>query len=411
MQLHPNTVVYLVTGTPPNDRVSKVAQLGGQFHKLILVRRNAAPNRPAIVSDEKTWVLRSIPNPIGALRRIGLRRAASALDRFYFPNTAVLYAKAVERRLRRAIAADLASGREVCLITCAPPHAVCMAGLKLKRAFPNIRWLVDWQDLWSYDENYFLLVPTFYRPRVKRVEAEILRNADVNITTNERAKQVLEAQYRAQRVVAIPHHFTRAEFDGGQARRDDRTVSAERPITIGFLGTLFKPPRVPGERFVETIRHLRAAGTNVELHVHGGIPEHLEGARQRLARDGTLLHGRTSHSEGIALLSQYDFLLLLLADLPNSRAVMSIKLPHYLLVGRPIIAVVPEQSAVADVVRETGTGVVIAAESDWADQLQSILRSRCGSSWPTRNEAAIERFSWQHVSREWLGAIQPAGPD
>ena len=120
-----------------------------------------------------------------------------------------------------------------------------------------------------------------------------------------------------------------------------------------------------------------------------------EGARQRLARDGTLLHGRTSHSEGIALLSQYDFLLLLLADLPNSRAVMSIKLPHYLLVGRPIIAVVPEQSAVADVVRETGTGVVIAAESDWADQLQSVLRSRCGSSRPpeTKRRSSASRGS------------------
>jgi glycosyltransferase involved in cell wall biosynthesis len=401
MQPQSNTVVYLVTGTPPNDRVSKVAQLGGQFRKLVLVRRYA-PNRPA---DGKTMVLRAVPNPIGALRRVGLGRAAAFLDRVYFPNTAVLYAWAVERRLRREIAQDTAAGRDVCLITCAPPHAVCMAGLKLKRAFPQIRWIVDWQDLWSYDENYFLPVPKVYRARVKRVEADILRTADVNVTTNEHAKRVLEEQYRAPRVVAIPHHFKRDEFTGVQSPGVPRTRVANGPITIGFFGTLFKPPRVPGERFVDSIRRVRASGTQVELHVHGGIPPHLEGARERLARDGTVLHGRTSHTEGISLLTQYDFLLLLLADLANSQAVMSIKLPHYLLVGRPIIAVVPEQSAVADVVRETGTGVVIAAGSDWSERLRDVLGSRCAM--PVRNEAAIERFAWENVSREWLAAIQP----
>jgi hypothetical protein len=229
----------------------------------------------------------------------------------------------------------------------------------------------------------------------------------VNVTTNEHAKRVLEEQYRAPRVVAIPHHFKRDEFTGVQSRGVPRTQVANGPITIGFFGTLFKPPRVPGERFVDSIRRVRASGTQVELHVHGGIPPHLEGARERLARDGTVLHGRTSHTEGISLLTQYDFLLLLLADLANSQAVMSIKLPHYLLVGRPIIAVVPEHSAVADVVRETGTGVVIAAGSDWTEPLRDVLESRCAGVWPVRNEAAIERFAWENVSREWLAAIQP----
>ena len=88
-------MVYLVTGTPPNDRVRKVAQLREHFRELFLVRRE-----PGRADDyEPTLVVRPIRNPFGLLRRVGLKRLAATLDRLYFPNTAILYAKALERRL------------------------------------------------------------------------------------------------------------------------------------------------------------------------------------------------------------------------------------------------------------------------------------------------------------------------
>ena len=280
-----------------------------------------------------------------------------------------------------------------------------MAGLQLKKRFPQIKWVVDWQDLWSYDENYFLIAPKVYRSRIKKVEAEILRNADANVTTNHYAKRVLEETYGANRVFAIHHHFSRPEGDGPEGERPPNRGDAKRAIRIGFFGSLFKPPRVPGELFMDNIRALRRSGTDVELHVHGGIPDALTTRVDALRRDGIHLHGRTPHATGIALLGQYDYLLVLLADLPNSEAVMSIKLPHYMLAGRPILAVVPDQSAVAEIVRETGTGVVVPSGSDWAEPLKCVLQMRDGNGLPERNEAAIERFSWARMSTEWLKVI------
>jgi hypothetical protein len=66
---------------------------------------------------------------------------------------------------------------------------------------------------------------------------------------------------------------------------------------------------------------------------------------------------------------------------------------------------VPEQSFVADIVRETGTGVVISAESDWTEQLKKVLAAGRSCELPIRNEAAIKRFSWDRISHEWLTAI------
>ncbi len=215
---------------------------------------------------------------------------------------------------------------------------------------------------------------------------------------------MLEDTYRAPRVVAIHHHFCRDDIPY-EAGRLGAAGADDRPITIGFLGTLFKPPRVPGGALVDTIRRLREAGTNVELHVHGGVAPELVQEVGALQRGGVFLHGRTTHSTGVGLLGQYDYLLLLLANLPNSEAVMSIKLPHYLLAGRPILALVPERSAVAEIVRKTGTGVVIPSSSDWAEPLRRVLDDREGALLPARNEAAIEQFSWEYIADEWLDAI------
>lgn len=40
-------------------------------------------------------------------------------------------------------------------------------------------------------------------------------------------------------------------------------------INIGFLGSLFKSPKVPGWRVVEVIDNLLEAGINVKLHMFG----------------------------------------------------------------------------------------------------------------------------------------------
>jgi len=55
--------------------------------------------------------------------------------------------------------------------------------------------------------------------------------------------------------------------------------------------------------------------------------------------------------------------MLALSDSPNCNVILHSKLPHYLSLERPILALVPENSAVAEIVTETGTGYVIPAQA------------------------------------------------
>ena len=87
---------------------------------------------------------------------------------------------------------------------------------------------------------------------------------------------------------------------------------------------------------------------------------------------------------------------------------MHLKLPEYLKVGLPIVAIVPKGSAVEDIVQRTGTGCVIAADSDWADALSALLD---GDAYRhlTRNTAEIARFDWANIAGSWRQALDLPG--
>lgn len=406
-----DTTVYVVSGWDPkvtNDRVKKLLSLESQFDAMTLV----CPCRQN--SDAEGLVVRPWPNPTGVLRFFGLGKLSDRLNNYiFFPSTDTLFVNAVKKRLAQAIADDFSDGKKVCVVTTAPPHALCILGLYIKKRFPSVRWIVDWQDLWSYDDNYYRRVPAIYRPRLKKVEKAVLNAADVNVTTNEFAKGVLEKHYGVlpHRVQAIHHHFHRDDLaENDPIPRNEAPAAANQALRIGFLGTLFKPPRVPGDELLCAIADYRQSGLNVELHVHGLVPQEFRGREGELRQQGLFMHGYRSHKESIKVLSQYDYLLLLLADLPNCRAVMSIKLPHYLMVERPILAIVPAPSAIANIVENTGSGYVLPVGGDWRASLKQILLSgRLGDFQPIRDEAMIEKFAWDNVSTKWIDVLTAVG--
>jgi len=407
LQEQAHRVIYVIIGHGViNDRVAKVTKLNIKDSTIVLV----APVATGVAHEEV--VVKPYPNPTGLFRFLSLPKFKRTIDHYlFFPSNKILYVKAVQRVLQKRIHADIKHGKQVVVLTCVPSHDLCLLGLALKQTFPQIYWMVDWQDLWSYDENYFERTPRPYRPSLLRLERRIHRMCDLNVTTNSYAKHVLEDVYGVPsgRVVAIPHHFSNDDLAvSGNDTTNLAQSGKQGVVKIGFLGTLFKPPRVPGTIVQQALREINASGVRVELHIHGNFPKHATTeSLARMREDGLWFHGRSNHQDSVRKLMQYDFLLLLLADLPNSRAVMSIKLPHYLSLGIPIIAVVPEPSAVANIVMETGAGYVVPINSNWQAQLGTILRSaRANTSALCRSESAIQNYSWSNLSKHWIDILK-----
>ena len=165
----------------------------------------AQGNRFLIRSDAIHTVAKW-PNPTGIFARLGLKGLQTWLNQLYFPSPTILYVTRAVPALSRVITRGLSQGRQVCLITPVPPHDLVLAGPRLKRRHPGIRWIIDWQDLWSSDESYFWRVPAWWRRRALALERRVVEACDLNIVTNDRAGHVLAQRWGASpdKIQAIP---------------------------------------------------------------------------------------------------------------------------------------------------------------------------------------------------------------
>ncbi|MEE9344439.1 MAG: hypothetical protein V3U88_02410 [Methylococcales bacterium] len=409
-------VVYVVFGSRNQEfhpRVHKLLCLRPHFEKMVLVARGSHR------IDQENLVLNPYPNPTGVFRLLGLNKLKSTIDKYlFFPSTNLLYVKRVEKIITCKIKKDLDQGMEVCLLTSVPPHDLCLLGLSLKNKFPSIKWIVDWRDLWSYDENYLLRVPRLYRGRLLRLEKRVFTHSDLNIVTNKYAKTVLESHFKVppSRAVFINHHYCTKTLGSPSEQYDSlpssplsamhAKIDANQLIKIGFLGQLFKPPRVPGLKLVKIINDLRKSGVNVELHIFGKV---VDKVKQSLSTDSihsVVFHENLTELQRVQKVAQCDYLLVLLEDLENSKAVMCLKLPQYLLMNKPIIGIVPNQSATADIINETATGYIIPVDGDWAKTLLRIL-TKPENMYKrfTPNRENIEIFNWENISKQWLEVL------
>ena len=403
-------VTYLIVSqgvNSINSRVKELLSLVRQHGEGTLVGSGEDWNKPGYIS------IKSYPNPTGILRILGLNEVKRNIDKnLYFPSSDILYVRRAVNRLKRYIGRDIRAGKRVLLITCVPHHVVALAGLYLKDKFPTLKWIVDWQDLWSYDENYFGRIPPVYRKKLLDTERRILETADVNVTTNENARNILIDKFGVppQKVVAINHHFSQEDFDHGKAQeRNEVTIGGGKAIKMGILGNLFKPPRVPGEKLIDVLRAVRERTPNLEFHIYGDVTAAGKKAKLENKEPWLILHDRIPHKESLRAIAGCDFLLVLLADLANCKVVLPQKLPFYFKLGKPILAIVPEDSAVSQAIRETGTGYVIPSADDWASPLEEIFRDyQNGRTRMDRNEERIEAYSWENISKQWLRLIAGA---
>lgn len=395
--------VYIVTQRGSNRRVRQLSTLSTYFPRLTVL----TPPTEKPLPNGQHICIKKLPNITGFFRLIGLSRLKQSLDKhLYFPSPNILFAKAVTQTLQRYVSQDLEAGRRACLITCLPPHDLVFTGLTLKRRYPELHWIIDWQDLWSYDEYYAKRIPAYRKEQLLATEKEAFDTCDANVVVNDHAKEILVEEYgiAPRSVASIP-----LAFDEGHQEQAQETLkaSAHREVKIGFLGTLFKPTKVPGEDVIKVLKSVRDQGISLQFHIYGGVPREKE---QELAPETWIrLHGWMDHHESLRRISACDFLLLALTGGPNAYAMTTMKLPYYLTLQTPILALVPEESVAAAIVRETRTGYVIPLSHETCAQLESIFQKyENGKFIFEPDEAAISRYSWEHVSQQWIDLIHKA---
>jgi glycosyltransferase involved in cell wall biosynthesis len=240
------------------------------------------------------------------------------------------------------------------VITTSPPNSVHLVGAAVKR-LTGARWVADLRDsVGAHPHRRVESASVRAKEKVSESVARLVaRQADVIVAASEAIADEARKLEPAGVVTTIQNGADFDDFAGLEYHRGDR-------FRITHTGSFFgkRDPRPFLTALAESglddvvarfVGDFRAADR--EWAETLGLGPKLE------------LHPYVPRRESLALQRDSDALLLLIPDADGrGQGVLSGKVFEYLAAERPILAAVPPDGAAADLIRETGAGVVAAAD-------------------------------------------------
>jgi glycosyltransferase involved in cell wall biosynthesis len=311
----------------------------------------------ALAPDDPKWVHRdpSLAFPDGVhvhrARNVGpasRRRGENELNpRLLFRRILVLDASVLWQAtaVPAAVRISRRYGIDVVLTT-SPPGSVHLGGAAAKR-FAGARWVADLRDSLVRHPH------RRYDVRGERGVARLVgRYADAVVCVSRAITDEMRPFVRTARLEVIGNGCDFDDFDGLAYERGDRFRITHTGNFFGrrdpkpFLRALARMPEHVVARFAGDFRpadraYVESLGLGSRVEV---LPQ-------------------LSHRDALALQRDSEALLLLVPDAGGrGRGVLSAKVFEYLAAERPILAAVPPDGEAAQLVRDTGAGVVVAAD-------------------------------------------------
>ena len=232
------------------------------------------------------------------------------------------------------------------VVTTGPPHSMHLIGLRLKRAL-GIRWVADFRDPWTNIDFYRQLkLSRSADRRHRRLEAEVLREADTVVAVGWTLADELR-DLGAKRVEVITNGFDPADVPDPPEAVDGR-------FSLVHVGSLTATRNAPGlwKALAERCAGDPEFAARFVLRFVGPVDHTvLDSIAEAGLADKVERIGPVDHAQAMREMQRARVLLLLLNDTANAKGILTSKLFEYLAVGRPILAVGPKDGDVARVLK------------------------------------------------------------
>ena len=248
------------------------------------------------------------------------------------------------------------------VITPSPPNSIHLVGAAVKRA-TGVRWVADLRDspvahVHRRSESAAVRAKEKVDLGIARLVA---RSADAIVGVADFISDEVRALEPRGRVVTIPNGSDFDDFEGLAYTPGER-------LRITHAGSFFgkRDPR-------PFLQALSDSGLDIQARFLGDFRSaDREWAEGLGLGDRLELIPYAPRATSLALQRDSEALLLLIPDAGGrGKGVLSGKIFEYIAAGRPILAAVPPDGAAADLIRETGAGVVAAPDD--VDALREAL--------------------------------------
>lgn len=241
-----------------------------------------------------------------------------------------------------------------------------LIGLFLKK-ITRKPWIADFRDFWIDHPSYSRT--SFPKWIEKNIERTVLKNTDMNIVVAPSIGEAFIRRYNflsAKHITIITNGFDLDDYSGSLNRR-----AMNDKFTITYTGTIY-PPQSTRSFFMALSDLDHDVRGSIRVNIMGGIPSE----DQNLIYEFNLnevVSVKTfgPYKESIGCQIKSDVLLLLIAPLFRGKGHITGKFFEYIGARRPILALVPSEEIVANIVREMKIGYVV--EPDDTEIIKKLI--------------------------------------
>jgi glycosyltransferase involved in cell wall biosynthesis len=274
------------------------------------------------------------------------------------------------------------------VISTGGPYSVHRVGLGLKKKYPNIKWIVDWRDLWTRHhefKGFFLFWPWEYL-----LERQFHGLANLIVTVSPPLAQILKGITKT-RVEVIYNGF---DFD------DYRQIESiprknNTKFTIRFTGTYFRKFQDISPLFT-AVSNLKTQGLlkpeDLIIEFAGGNSDLTNIAKEWQIIDFFAYLGYVPREKVLRLQYDADALLFIEETIDNKyKGVLTGKLFEYLYVSKEIIAIGPnENTSACDLIKETRSGICFGND---VKKIENYLVDRIIKKIPAPNNKDMDKIN------------------
>ncbi|PCJ81777.1 MAG: glycosyl transferase family 1 [Bacteroidetes bacterium] len=231
------------------------------------------------------------------------------------------------------------------IISTGPPHSMHLIGLKVKQAFPKIKWVSDFRDPWS-DMDYLDEFKMGKRAMRKLVamEKEVIKFSDHVIINSPSVAKTLLGSNNDPKASLIPNGWDMNDFVSSNDINPNEKTGTRGVFKLGHFGSLYGSRNAPGLWRAVKKWNLNE-NDKVEVVLVGTVGDEIKDSINNI--DSIKLLGGMGHKEAVREMMNCDGLLLVQNDTDPARKCTPGKLYEYIACKKPIFSVCNNPSDLA----------------------------------------------------------------
>lgn len=236
-----------------------------------------------------------------------------------------------------------------------PPYTCSLIGSYVQKQF-KIPWVAGFRDPWT---NFISSPKRWFLPAWidKKMERSVFSKADAIECAWEGIIKDAFSKYpnlNLEKFHHIPNGFDSSDFPKTEFKENEK-------FTVSYTGSMYgrRNPKSFFDAVELLLQKEKIDKERIKLKFIGRFGAEVEQMFQKVSFPNSIEKiGYSPHSESVKHLLNSDALLLIVDESKESEEIVPGKVYEYLGVGKPIIAIAPENSAISNLIKQAKAGEI-----------------------------------------------------